>query len=149
MWQLRVEMWQVGRAWDREAKAARERKANWEERQHLDSDWHMEYQTLDDEYEMLFTRKLVKEAARLRVPVPTAPYGSDTRSDDNWEEGHYGGGWHLKPEGAKKVRAEIRAERLARSEVRVRWLNPLIGLVGAGAGLVAALAGLAAIRGCS
>jgi hypothetical protein len=55
----------------------------------------------------------------------------------------------LKVDGFKKVNAEIRAEQLARTELRVRWLHPLTGLVGAGAGLVAALAGLAALRGCS
>lgn len=144
-WQLRYLMQSTIRGRDQALKKARARKADHGEVQWLEQDWYMEYQMLDDEYEEIFTRTLEKEADRLRVPVPERPYFSESRQDENWAEGQYGGGWHLKPEGVKKVRAEIRAERLARTEHRVRWLNPLIGLFGALAGLAGAAAALLAL----
>lgn len=136
-WELRFLMWEAGRDSRRELAAARARKATGDEMDMLRSDWEMEYRTLEEEYETIFSRRLLKKAIRLRVPVPEYPVGDGVYENENWRRALYTGTWYLRTEGIRRLRAEIRAELKARSERRQALLTPLTGLVGALTGLVA------------
>ena len=114
---------------------ARARKATTEELEEVNSGWVFDYRMDEDQLETIYTDRLVSKANRLRVPVPAKPWDTEDHEDENWMESQYGG-WILKPEGFRKVRAEIRAELKARSERRQAWLTPLTGLIGALTGLV-------------
>lgn len=140
-WELRFLRWENDRAYHRAMATARARKATSDEIDRLHADYSMEDQMLWEQHEAIYSRRLEGRATRLRVPVPERPYGSEHREDENWCEGHYAGEWYLKPEGIKKVKAEIRTELDAR---RSRF-NLLIGLLGALAGVLAALTGLVAV----
>lgn len=94
---------------------------------------------LQEEYETIYSRRLVNKAIRLRLPVPERPYGEGVYENENWHRAPYVGEWYLKPEGIRKLRAEIRAERKARSEQLGLWLTLLIGLIGAATGLMAVI----------
>ena len=140
-WELRYLMWENGRGYKKALARARAQRADHEKRQELHSEWADDYHMLEEEYEAIYSRRLVRKAIRLRVPVPDRPYGAIENEDENWRHGHLLGEWYLKPEGIKKVKTEIRAER----EARRAWVNLLIGVIGTLAGLLAAAAGLVAV----
>jgi len=139
-WALRIELRDTGRQWAKAMAEARARKATTEELEEVNSGWVFDYRMDEDQLETIYTDRLVSKANRLRVPVPAKPWDTEDHEDENWMESQYGG-WILKPEGFRKVRAEIRAELKARSERRQAWLTPLTGLIGALTGLVATLRG--------
>lgn len=140
-WELRYYMWQNGRGYRKAHARAVAQLSDRDKLQELHSEWADDYQMLEEEYEAIYSRRLVRKAIRLRVRVPDRPYGTEDREDENWRQGRFLGEWCLKPEGEKKVKAEIRAER----EARRAWVNVLIGVIGTLAGLIAAAAGLVAV----
>jgi hypothetical protein len=145
-WAIGIEIRKVRRDWNRSMTEARTRKATGDELARLSYEWHLDYKTLVDEREAIFSDRLVAQANRLRVPVPEQSRSGEEGEegeDENWREGEFGMR-HLKPEGIRKVRAEIRAELKARSERRLAWLTPLTGIIGALTGLAAVL-----VRNCS
>ena len=131
-------MWQNGRGYRKAIARARAEGADHEKRQEIHSEWADDYHTLEEEYEAIYSRRLVRRAIRLRVPVPDYPRNEE-REDEHWRQGHMLGEWYLKPVGVKEVKAEIRAEQRARTEYLVQWLTLFIGLIGAATGLVAVI----------
>lgn len=130
----------LGRAYEREIAVACKSKDNAKVRS-LEEEHRFEVDLHDEEEDAYLTRKLLRQARRLRVPVPLR-YNDDKSESDHWYEGHYTGGWYLTYKGFAALREEIRRERKARHDARsqwVVWLSALTGVIGAATGLVALL----------
>lgn len=107
----------------------------------LEDEHRFEIAMHDEEEDAYITKKLLRTARRLRVPIPHI-YKSDRSESDHWEEGRYTGRYYLTTKGISTLREEIRRELKARHELRSHWavwLAALTGLVGAATGLVALL----------
>ena len=83
------------------------------------------------------SRKIIRQAQRLEIPVPEI-----NDSDGVWERGNTFEGRFLTDLGVSKLRAAIRAEQRERYESWYRWIVLLIGLIGAASGLVAVVSTL-------
>lgn len=141
MWVLWRESRRVDRLYRQEMKALEAKKAPWEERESLRSQWAADAFEIQEEIRSHETWQLLRVASRLHVPVPKRPYGrEDDPGDENWEQ-ESPGTWYLTPAGYSKVRNAIREERRARREAFLAWL-PLIAAI---SGLIGILAGLAAV----
>jgi hypothetical protein len=100
-----------------------------------------EIEMIEEEEAQLYTRQLLREAKRFRVPRPRI-YGPNGKPTAEWEEGHYFGQWHLTEAGIGKIRKEIRKEYRWQFERRsqwVLWFTAITGIIGALTGLVAIL----------
>lgn len=137
-WQLRLWMNECTRAERKEVEFARKRPVGADRVREIRDKWNMEYLMLEEEYEDIYSRKLVRKAHRLRVPVPRRP-PDNTASNEHWMWAGTIGRWHLSTDGVIAVRAAIRAQQKARLDLVSPWLGSLIGLVGAITGLVAVL----------
>lgn len=130
----------LDRAYARDIAEARRLKDN-AKVQELEQNHRFEIDLHAEEEDDFITRKLLKSARRLRVPVPHR-YNPDKSASDHWYEGHYTGRWYLTTSGVAALREEIRREQKARHESRsqwVVWLSALTGVVGSVTGLVALL----------
>lgn len=106
----------------------------------LESDRRVEIDFIEEDEDQLLTGRLVRQAKRLRVPIPHRY--KDGLPSDHWYEGNYMGGWNLTNEGFSKLREEIRKELLARHNSRTQWIfwvPALTGVIGALTGLIAVL----------
>lgn len=95
-------------------------------------------QELEDSY---LTSELLRQARRLRVPIPYIR-SSDGTESALWYEGRQTGGWYLTAAGVRSLRQEIRQELKDRHESSSRflvWLTALTGILGSITGLVAVL----------
>jgi len=136
-------MWQkslTDQSYAKEIKRARTAK-NVERVKVLESERQVDIGMFEEEEAQLYTRQLLGEARRLRVPCPRM-YGHDGKQTVDWEEGHYVGHWHLTEVGIEKIRKEIRKELRWGFERRRQWvllITTLTGIIGALIGLVAIL----------
>jgi hypothetical protein len=122
-----------------EALAEARSEGNQDAVQHLQWQRH---QDEIDEYEwqeILFTRKLLSRARKLRVERPPRPQAGDMASE-YWSVSQVHGEWYLTAAGVVKLRDAIRAEERWLREQRAHylaWVTPIIGLIGALTGLLA------------
>lgn len=115
-----------------------------DERRDVEAEYVHELRELEYEQESAFTRDLLRQAHRLRVPVPDRRVhrDGDWVLTEYWEEGPYGPYTppFLSRTGIATVRQAIREEEKWRIEKRRSWLPwvaALTGLVGAVTGLLA------------
>jgi hypothetical protein len=122
------------------------RKANGAPASALDTvnnHWSYERRLMHEERQLFITRKYLRKANRLLVPVPG--YDSDPLSlsytSKSWgRTENYD--FYLTDEGLATVREEIEKERKRRRESRAHWvqlISALTGLIGTIAGLFAVL----------
>ena len=95
-------------------------------------------QELEDGF---LTSMLLRQARRLRVPIPyhRNPDGSES---DHWYEGSQTREWYLSTNGIRSLRQEIRQELKYLHESRSHyliWLSALTGVIGSATGLIAVL----------
>jgi len=139
-WRLRWYLARANRSYDREVKKARQKGATRDALEGIQQGWWADTDELNEELEELRTRRLLRQAYRLDVPVPLRPI--EQQHNEFWEQGHMTGSWYLTTAGINKVRTDIRTEIRARQETRaywLRWVAAITGLVGALTGLVAVL----------
>lgn len=140
---LRWQLARINRAYERDKENAKKARASRDQLEEIQHGWQSETDEIREELDALRTRRLLLKAYRLDVPVLHRPWHTEEHRNENWEQGHMTGFWHLTVVGFNKVRADIRAEILARHETRARWIlwvTALTGLVGALTGLFAVLA---------
>lgn len=130
----------VDRAYRADIDRARLAKDN-EKIQSLEIDRRFEIEQIEEEDNQLLSGQLIRQARRLRVPIPHR-FKEDGKPSEHWYEGQYLGGWYLTNEGVARLRDEIRKERRARQDSRahwVVWVSALTGVIGALTGLIAVL----------
>ena len=135
-WQKRL----VTRAYQKDIRAAQLAKDQGRV-ESLKHDQRFELVMLQEEEDVLFTCRLLRQANRLRVPIPSR-YSSEGQLADDWEETQYLGALCLTDRGVSKLREEIRREVRWRHEQRahwIAWLSAITGVVGAFTGLIAVL----------
>lgn len=109
--------------------------------ENLEREHAYEIEMIQEEEDQLYTRRLVRQAKRLRVPTPRS-HGEDGKPTGAWEQGRNFGLWYLSDKGIVKLREEIRKEIRWRHERRaqwVGWLSAITGVFGALTGLIAVL----------
>lgn len=134
-WALRLKLRRVNREYRQDLAKRTADKVSGDELEALRQEWHFEADLVEDEFRSIDTRRLIRTARRLRVPV-----------SGYWKEGR-GGGRYLTPDSFVALRTAIRQERKERREARAAWLPWLIaltGLIGTLIGLAASLAPLLA-----
>ncbi len=139
-WRLRGHLRRANRSFDREITRARQKGASRDQLEGIQQGWWAETDELNEELEALRTRRLLRQAYRLDVPVPPRP--TEDHRDEFWVQGSMTGSWHLTQAGINKVRTDIRTEIRARQDTRaywLRWIAAITGLVGALTGLFAVL----------
>lgn len=100
-----------------------------------------ERREIEEEINGIISRKLLRRARELRVPVP--PLGADAGKDDMpeyWEKGWVTGRWFLNEKGILAVREEIRREERWKMERLAQWkpwINTILSLLAAAAGFAA------------
>jgi len=130
----------IDRAYIAEIKALR-KSGNRERVESVEGDHRFELQLIEEEQDQLYTRQLLAQARRLRVPTPRL-YEEGRKPSSSWEEGHHFGKWQLTETGTAQLRDEIRKELRWRFERRVHWvawLSAITGVLGALTGLIAVL----------
>jgi hypothetical protein len=106
------------------------------------------YWELEEELELLESRRLLKAAGKYMLPTPELPaYDSSGRDDDpNWRQGTiFTQGWILTRGAMQELRAKIRTERKARLEPiseSVKLLGAIIGGAGGAVYLAEKMIGL-------
>lgn len=121
------------------AISAAKKAKDFEKAEGLEADARWELGMQQEEEDAYASRRLLRKARRLRVPIPPT-IGEDGDLTDAWEEGTYFGGFILSDAGYRTVREEVRREEKARHENRahyVVWITALTGVIGAITGLVA------------
>ena len=91
-----------------------------------------------EELDMLHTRKLIRQARRLRVTVPRL-YDDAGSPTDLWEQSSNFGYWYFTDKGFKEIRKAIRDELkwyYERREHYTNWATGLIGILGTIAGFL-------------
>jgi hypothetical protein len=94
--------------------------------------------TLHQDREVMYTKRLLRTARRLRVRIPDK-YDDKGELTDYWERA-WDGPLYLSESGDAQLRSAIRVERKERHEARAHWINwiaAITGLVGAVTGLLA------------
>jgi len=97
----------------------------------------LELSGIYEELDALHTRKLIRQARRLRVPVPSK-YDDNRNLTGFWEQGHNLGLWYFTHEGLEQIRSAIRNElkwHYQRREHYTNWITGLIGIIGVTVGL--------------
>lgn len=136
----------VDRAYDKEARRALGAR-DMDSLSAIESTRSYELDALVDDENYILSQKLLRQARRLRVKVPSRQMASDSPRDDtsgNWYQSVHNGHWMLTDDGMRTLRTEIRAERKARGEARahwIAWLSAITGIIGTLTGLVAVLFG--------
>jgi len=109
--------------------------------QSLQHDFRFEMDLHEEDEDEFHTKTLLRQARRLRVPIPHR-INEGGKESECWYQGNYTGGWYLTNKGTSELRKEIRNEIKARSESRtvwVIWVSGLTGIIGAISGLVAVI----------
>ncbi|UNK49690.1 hypothetical protein MNR01_01220 [Lysobacter sp. S4-A87] len=94
-----------------------------------------------EEEDAHYTQRLLRQARRLRVPIPRI-HDEDGIDSDHWYVGSETGRYYLTEAGIGPLREEIRRELKARHESRAQlvvWVSAVTGAIGAITGLVAVL----------
>ena len=102
--------------------------------------WRYEQALIYKERRGLITKKYIRKAHSLFVPVPQFTFGID--DNECWETGTNGYSPYLTDKGLAIVREEIEKEEKRRREARKHWLQwvaALTGLIGTIIGLFAVL----------
>ncbi|MDO9478326.1 MAG: hypothetical protein Q7L07_16575 [Pseudohongiella sp.] len=98
-----------------------------------------ELNLMDEEIDYLITRKILKEARRLKIPLPE--FDVDENGDgESWERGSQTGMYYLTSSGYSHLREKIRSEKRSQVEfhnIRISWIVSLTGLIGTIIGLIA------------
>jgi len=98
--------------------------------------WESDYSELrmtDEQIDTLQTRWLIQKALRYKIPLPR-------HSDDElWEEASYLSSRYLTLKGFSQLRAAVRAEQKEQQDMILRWIPPIVGLLGTITELVAVL----------
>lgn len=94
-----------------------------------------------EEEDLYYTKTLLYQARKLRVPTPRArnEFGEEM---PEWYQANYTGVWLLTDVGTSSIRKEIRAELKERHEAKARlvvWISALTGVIGSATGLIAIL----------
>ena len=130
----------VDRAYVAEIKALR-KAGSTARAESVEENHRFELRLIEEDQDQLYTRQLLNQARRLRVPIPRL-YQEDGKHSSGWEEGSLLGRWHLTETGIAELREEIRKELRWRFERRahwVAWLSAITGVLGAFTGLIAVL----------
>lgn len=141
-WQLRFLMWRVDRAY-RKAHAIAQREGQ----EALDTWSHVEEFTFDiypleEEYEVLETRRLLRKATRNWLDVPEYPWHKTKPiEDDTWKYAEGEQSWYLRPSAKRKLRDALRAERKSRYEEIRMWLPTIISVISTAIAVYAVLHG--------
>lgn len=128
----------IQNAYIRDIKAARMAGDN-KKIDELEQNQRLEIDMIIEQEEYLYSQRLLRQARRLRVPIP-AFYTPDSKPTDDWIETQYLGMWRLTELGIAKLREEIRKEQRWRFERRahwVAWISAITGVIGALTGLLA------------
>ena len=96
------------------------------EQSHIEIEFQVATAKLHSEY-------LIRKSYRLLVPLPE--YNQESGMWDK-DKGHI----FLSERGINKVRADVRAERKARTEMFLMWVPGIVGILGTLIGLVSVLA---------
>ncbi len=139
MWALQKQLERNERQRDRAIQHTR----GLAEKEELFARYRLYHDEIQEELDDIVTADLVRQAQRLRLPVPEYPTGSgpDDDENENWRRGWVYGARLLTNAGIAKLRREIRQERKERREGAMTWIAALTGLVGALTGLAAVLLG--------
>jgi len=105
----------------------------WEERQ-ADLRDYISAQNYINDAECLRTSILIKKARRLGIVIPPNATGHDDNND--WSFNQATGDLTLSAEAELRLTREIRKEEMERLQHRMRWVNPIIGLIGSLMGLI-------------
>ena len=109
-----------------------QKEENFTESARLQGERQWAISLIEEEEDELYSEQLIRQARRLRVPVPHQ-YNQDRTVSECWYEGAQLGGWNLTDIGWSRLRDEVRKELRARHELRVQWLawiTPFIGIIG-------------------
>ena len=139
-WKLAWDYALMERQYSRELKGAR-LKADEAAIEKLQFDWHVELSLVEEEQALRFSRGLLRQARKLRVPTPPYYVTGSTELSEDYERSPTTEHIVLTTIGAQKVRQAIREEEKWRSEVwtrRIPWVTGITGLLGTATGLVAA-----------
>ena len=108
---------------ERAYKAGEEEGLTGEDLEGKVHEWSTEVRLAQEEYKAERDKKLVIEAFRLEIPIPTrAP------PHENWESGIRGYPQYLTDSAHADLRTAVRAERIARNDVWMRWAIVVIAL---------------------
>ena len=128
---------------DYRKKAASLLKANkHEDHEILLSDWHFDGREAEEIINALVTRKLVSQANKLDLPIPSYPRRGQEDESQFWYYSEDGSQRILTSKGRLELRDSIRREKRERFDARARWVTLITGLIGAAIGLVTVLANL-------
>jgi hypothetical protein len=95
-----------------------------------------ENESIDDEIADLLSHYLFSLGEQYRIPLP--PPDID---NINWQMSKYTGTYRLTNDAILKLRVALRTEQKDRSEIPLRWLTGLTGLIGVLIGLAAVILG--------
>lgn len=96
---------------------------------------------IGDEIEVIYTNRLVRQARRMRLPIPSHPtinQALNGTEDENWYLSNLNGEWILTSAGYAGLSKEVKKEQ----RERIKAWSAVIGML---TGLVGSLAALAAI----
>lgn len=93
-----------------------------------------ELHEIEDEILHLEYSYLMSIASKMLLPTPTSD-----KEGKLWEQSRYTGKWRLTSKGILELRGLIRKEKKEKTELLVRWISIIIGLIGAITGLVAVI----------
>lgn len=110
----------LDKAYAKDIEVARKAKDS-EKVDSLERSHRYEIQLTEEEDDIRLTKYLLRNARRLRVPIPRTHNDNGAESDD-WYEGCLTYSRLLTTKGAAAVRDEIRKERKARHESRSIWI---------------------------
>jgi hypothetical protein len=138
LWRLKRNRRKVVRAYERDRRKLREKKATREEFEALDQSEWAELQMEDDGINAFLSDQLWEEAREHDVEVP--------RLETAWEHSLYGNRSYLTMATRTQVRRLIDEEKSRRFEVKTRWITRIIlPIVTALVGIIGALTGLVAV----
>lgn len=130
---LSRELDKITRSYGRHIRRAEKEKKSQEDMESLFSEMNMMRQVPQLELDKVTTRCLLKTADRLLLPRPSYDDKSMWDTDNAW----YGYPYLLTHEAMKIIRRNIRRERRERAEYCLKWVVPIIGIIGALTGLIA------------
>ena len=87
----------------------------------LEGQQRFELEMIQEEEDHLYTTRLLRNARRLRVPIPPL-YGADSKLTGSWEESRNFGYYILTKHGIAQLREEIRKEIRWHNEQRAHWI---------------------------
>jgi len=131
----------IDRSFKKKAKLLRSAGENNKELEGLKLNHYVDMSIVAEEQEEQYTKQLIKQATRLRVPTPRR-FNNEGKQTEFWERGHILGIWYLTDAGISQVRTEIRKELKWRYERRAHytsWVTALISILAVIIGFVAGI----------